>query len=302
MNFELNGTSYPVIDYRLPEYDEDGVSTYWETRNQEKHAVKYLICHCMDAKTEQEVTSIFHHYKVSAHYVVTPDGEILCYVDPEQVAYHAGQSAFDDFDSTPVYVKLPSRPRTLNYTSVGIEFLCPGYAYGGKHWYHFEPFTDKQRDVGVALIQYLCQRFQIPRDNILAHSDIAPYRRNPSNPDEIVFAKSDPGAKFFWRDLVAVGLSMPLPDRLSNNRPTISWIQETLKQIGYCLTPLSGKLDIETIYVIIAFQLHFVPEKFVNESYVEIALSEKNYDWMIDDRTVGALEDLRVYKSSNKQS
>lgn len=304
MDFEFKAITYKVEDCRLPEYDEDGVTTFWERRDYSKHPVKYLICHCMDAASEQEVTSNFIQYKVSAHYAVTPDGKILCYVDPDHVAYHAGQSAFDDFESTPIYVKptIKNQPRTLNYNSIGIEFLCPGYAYGGKDWYHFEPFTDIQRDVGLALIHYLVNRFGIHRDKILAHSDIAPYRRNPMNQEEIIFAKSDPGPTFFWKDLVSNGLSTPIPRRESENRPSIDWIQETLRIIGYCLVPLSGKFDLETVYVIIAFQLHFVPERFRDESYAQTALTSKTYDLLLDKNTIGALEDLKDYfKSSTSE-
>ncbi len=299
MEFEINGVLYQAADCQLPEYDDDGVSTYWERRNHMEHPVKYIICHCMDATSEVEVTTIFRQYKVSAHYVVTPCGDILCYVDPDHVAYHAGQSAFDSWDETPVYVKptITNRPKTLNYNSIGIEFLCPGYAHGGKNWYHFEPFTESQIKVGLALIQYLTERFQIHRDRILGHSDIAPFRRSPSNLNEVNFAKSDPGATFFWKELADIGISMPLPNLISSRRPTIDWIQETLRIIGYCLVPVSGILDLETVYVLIAFQLHFVPGKFTDETYADTAITKKSYDLLIDGATVGALEELRRYKS-----
>ena len=286
----------------LPEFIDDDQGNrcrYWEERPVQ-HQVQYVICHCMDAKDKEFVRKTFLDYGVSAHFLVTPSGQIICLVDPECVAYHSGPSAFHSLDKTPFSVRngVNSTNKTLNFTSIGIEFLNPGYAHGGAHWYHFEPFSSQQVEVGVRLIQFLVREFHIPTDNILGHSDIAPFRRDTNgNP---IFAKSDPGATFFWPALRDAGLSYPLPSKQSDSKPTILWVQETLMLIGYCLVPQSGELDTETIYVLIAFQLHFVPRKFEDEEYVATALDTKDASFILDAQTIGALEELKEYVHVNQ--
>lgn len=279
----------------LPEFHEvESSSRYWQPRLPQ-HAVDYVICHCMDAADKLTIRNILGQYQVSAHFSVSPDGHVVCFVDPQHVAYHAGMSAFHSLDKTPNYIKanIPSTTKTLNYTSIGIEFLCPGYAKGGKDWYHFEAFTDAQREAGVQLIKVLVEEFGIPSDNVLGHSDIAPYRKDAQG--QVIFSKSDPGASFFWADLRKEGLSLPLPNKESIAQPSIEWIQESLKIIGYCLVPESGQLDLETIYVLLAFQLHFVPKRFDEEGYAQQALLNRDRGLILDPFTIGAIEELRVY-------
>jgi AmpD protein len=103
--------------------------------------------------------------KVSSHYLVRRDGEVVQFVPAERRAWHAGASWW--------------RGRgACNDFSVGIELE------GTEH----EPFTDAQYAALSALVQGLQSRFPI-RD-VAAHSDVAPGR------------KTDPGAHFDWARLL----------------------------------------------------------------------------------------------------
>ena len=52
------------------------------------------------------------------------------------------------------------------------------------HHYDFENYTPKQINSLIQLLKYISKKFNINKQNILGHSDIAPYR------------KIDPGERF----------------------------------------------------------------------------------------------------------
>lgn len=106
------------------------------------------------------------HLRVSSHFLVRRDGELVQFVPVERRAWHAGASAWR------------GRARCNDF-SVGIEL--EGTDDG--------PFTDAQYARLAALLTAL--REDLPLRDIAAHSDIAPGR------------KSDPGAGFDWPRLLA---------------------------------------------------------------------------------------------------
>ncbi len=97
---------------------------------------------------------------VSAHYVVSYTGRITQMVRDKDVAWHAGNSAY-------------------NETSIGIE--CEGYA-GQNRW------TDAQYRALADLVRGLCDRYGIPKDRsaIIGHKEVP----NQSH--------WDPGPNFNW--------------------------------------------------------------------------------------------------------
>jgi N-acetylmuramoyl-L-alanine amidase len=107
---------------------------------------------------------------VSCHYFIDQNGKITRMVPDLYVAWHAGKSQWKKY-------------RSLNKESIGIELSNPG------HDYSYKKFSYKQLKSLSQTLKYLIKKYKIDLENILGHSDIAPYR------------KKDPGEKFPWGDL-----------------------------------------------------------------------------------------------------
>jgi len=107
-----------------------------------------------------------HALKVSSHFLIRRDGEVVQFVPPERRAWHAGASSWR------------GRGR-CNDVSVGIELEGADDS----------PFADPQYAALASLLTDL--RTQLPLRAIAGHSEIAPGR------------KTDPGAQFDWSRLLA---------------------------------------------------------------------------------------------------
>ena len=118
--------------------------------------------------------------KVSAHYVVAEDGQVLRLVAEEKRAWHAGRSSWRGVTD-------------INSASIGIEIVNPGHEYG------YRPFPEEQMGALIPLVAAVVGRHAIRPANVVGHSDIAPAR------------KQDPGELFDWDRLARVGLAMPRP-------------------------------------------------------------------------------------------
>ena len=118
--------------------------------------------------------------EVSAHYMIEEDGTVFRLVDEEKRAWHAGRSYW--------------RGETdINSASIGIELVNPGHEWG------YRPFSEAQMDALVPLLADIKVRYDIPRANIVGHSDIAPAR------------KEDPGELFDWETLAGIHLVLKTP-------------------------------------------------------------------------------------------
>jgi N-acetylmuramoyl-L-alanine amidase len=166
--------------------------------------------------------------KVSAHYLVDEDGNVVQLVPEERRAWHAGASTWQ------------GRAR-LNDCSIGIELVNPGHEWG------YRPFTEVQYDACIVLCRAILARWPIPPGRVLAHSDVAPAR------------KQDPGELFDWPRLAAAGIGQwPLPGP-GAPRP-VGQLQTDLARLGYDVAP-SGRLDEATRLVVVAFQRRFRPAR-----------------------------------------
>ena len=132
--------------------------------------VKYIIFHYTGMKSEIEaikrLTDI--NSKVSCHYFIKRNGEIIQMVPDLYVAWHAGISSW-------------KKDKFLNSKSIGVEISNPGHEYG------YKDFNTKQIKSIIKLTKTLKKKYKIKKENILGHSDIAPLR------------KKDPGEKFPWK-------------------------------------------------------------------------------------------------------
>ncbi len=108
--------------------------------------------------------------EVSAHYFVFEDGRIIQLVQELRRAWHAG-------------VAFWAGETDINSCSIGIEIANPGHDYG------YPDFPRRQIAAVTALCRSIQTRYTIPPVRVLAHSDVAPAR------------KQDPGEKFPWRTL-----------------------------------------------------------------------------------------------------
>lgn len=165
--------------------------------------------------------------KVSAHYVIDEAGRIVRLVDERRRAWHAGVSSWQ------------GRER-LNDCSIGIEIVNPGHEWG------YRPFTESQ----YLALEWLCpqvmSRFTISPLRVLAHSDIAPDR------------KEDPGELFDWPRLARAGIAV-WPEDGEGTPRSMDMVIRQLHQIGYNL-PKPG--DIEgSKRLLAAFQRRYRPER-----------------------------------------
>lgn len=118
--------------------------------------------------------------RVSAHYVVAEDGQVVRMVHEQHRAWHAGSSYWRGITD-------------VNSASVGIEIVNPGHEFG------YRPFPDPQYRAIIALLGGIVARHGIGPEMVVGHSDIAPAR------------KEDPGELFDWPRLAAAGLALATP-------------------------------------------------------------------------------------------
>jgi N-acetylmuramoyl-L-alanine amidase len=162
--------------------------------------------------------------KVSAHYFIGEDGEVVRLVSEDRRAWHAGASYWRGH-------------KDVNSTSIGIELDHPGHALG------YREFADTQIDALVPLLHDIVRRHDIPRANVVGHSDVAPAR------------KTDPGELFPWDRLAEYRLCLPRPGKLSLGDPfdNDGAFYLALERFGYDIT--EGRKAVE------AFQRRWRPER-----------------------------------------
>jgi len=161
--------------------------------------------------------------RVSAHYLIAEDGQILRMVDEANRAWHAGLSYWRGVSP-------------VNGCSIGIEIVNPGHEFG------YRPFTDEQMEALIPLLAEIVDRYQIPRANIVGHSDVAPAR------------KQDPGELFDWARLARHGLAVARPARdLVDPHWTDGGFLLALERWGYDIR--------DGLAAIVAFQRRFRPER-----------------------------------------
>ena len=145
-------------------------SPNFDPKKRKTNQIKFLIFHYTGMKTEKaaidRLTDI--ESRVSAHYLIKQNGEIITLVPDLYTAWHAGKSVWKNYTS-------------LNKDSIGIEIVNPG------HDINYKKFSKIQLAALVRLSKFLIKKYRINSKNILGHSDIAPER------------KKDPGEKFPWK-------------------------------------------------------------------------------------------------------
>ena len=198
----------------------------------------YLIYHYTGMESEKKAIKRLtdKNSKVSCHYFIKRNGEIINIVPDKFIAWHAGVSCWKNH-------------KNLNNKSIGIEIQNSG------HSGTYERFSNKQFKSLYFLTKILKRKYHIKSKNFLGHSDIAPDR------------KKDPGEKFPWKDLARhkIGIWYKLPKKNLKIRNAAVTLKEknsfynNLKKIGYCLQKKPKHLK----SVIRAFQRRYRP-KIIN--------------------------------------
>ena len=173
---------------------------------------------------------------VSSHYLVFKDGRVVQMVEESEKAWHAGKGVW-------------AGETDINSRSIGIEIANPGHEFG------YTDFPAAQIDAVIALCRAILARHPIPPERVLAHSDVAPLR------------KQDPGERFPWQQLHRAGVGHwaeadPIVAgpayRLGDVSSDVLRLKRRFRKYGYGLTE-TDRYDDETEKVVRAFQRHFRP-------------------------------------------
>ncbi len=171
--------------------------------------------------------------RVSCHYLVEEDGLVWRLVPEERRAWHAGKSFWRGHE-------------LLNGRSIGIEIVNPGHEWG------YRPFPALQMAAVADLCLEILGRHPIPPRNVVAHSDVAPDR------------KQDPGELFDWEGLAANGIGL-WPEGVDGSgtaRPEggMARAAALLGRIGYPVNPAAPGV------ALVAFQRRWRQERVDGEA------------------------------------
>lgn len=197
--------------------------------------IKFIVIHYTGMNSEikaiNRLTDV--NSKVSCHYFIKNNGQIILMVPDNYIAWHAGKSYWGGY-------------KFLNKFSIGIEIQNAG------HENQYRSFNKKQIDSIVKLCSFLKKKYKIKKKNIIGHSDISYERKN------------DPGEKFPWKFLGEKNLTiwhdvnktkLKQLTRLKISKFEKIEFMKNLKKIGYKVLAnfrLSKKL-------VLAFQRRFRP-------------------------------------------
>lgn len=171
---------------------------------------------------------------VSAHYCITEAGEVIRLVPENRRAWHAGASYWRGIPD-------------VNSASIGIELDHPGHALG------YRGFADAQIDALIPLLGRIVKQYNIPRANVVGHSDVAPMR------------KVDPGELFPWDRLAQYKLCLPRPACLAAGNPfhNEGSFFLALERFGYDITDSAKAVE--------AFERRWRPERITGSPDGEVA-------------------------------
>ena len=145
-------------------------SPNFDVKKRKPKNIKFIIFHYTGMRREIDAINLLtnHKSKVSCHYFIKNNGEILNLVPDLYISWHAGHSSW-------------KKIKSINRNSIGIEISNSG------HDYNYKKFSKKQINSLLKLTSLLIKKYNIKPTFILGHSDIAPDR------------KKDPGEKFPWK-------------------------------------------------------------------------------------------------------
>lgn len=167
-----------------------------------------IIHHTAQNSLDQTIrTFTLEHTKVSAHYVIGRDGQVVQMLNDYLRGWHAGKSKWGSITD-------------LNSVSLGIELDNNGR----------EPFPENQINALINLLDTLKKNYDIPQTNFIGHSDIAPSR------------KDDPSVLFPWKTLAERGFGIWYNESFLTTPPANFNPVDALRIIGYDTSNLSAAI------------------------------------------------------------
>ncbi|WP_433901814.1 N-acetylmuramoyl-L-alanine amidase [Sphingobacterium puteale] len=145
--------------------------------------------------------------KVSSHYVIGRNGEIIQMLNDYVRSWHAGVAKWGSIVD-------------MNSCSIGIELDNNGR----------EPFPDAQINSLMTVLDTLKSRYLIPDNNFIGHADIAPSRKN------------DPSVFFPWKKLAERGFGIWYDEGQLITPPDSFNARDALKIIGYDTSNLKAAI------------------------------------------------------------
>ncbi len=266
--FQQVKMSYDIVEKPSSNHSNEGLTP------------QFIIIHCIGFDENSALKILTKPVSdggggVSSHFLIPQIIKAYPYpiyqlVPDNKKARHAGASSWGKVTS-------------FNNCSIGIEFHSPNYAKALQHqagkgdldWFHFEEFTEAQIEAGIQLIHDLMKKYNIKPENVLGHSDIAPYREDKNG--DTILGKTDPGLTFPWEKLAKVGIGIwPKSSRTRTNKLDVSLenAQLLLATYGYPI-PITGNSD-KTKHAIKAFQMHFMPKHCDGKITAEMIICLEN--------------------------
>lgn len=163
----------------------------------------YVIIHHTSQNSTAQTVRTFQlaHTKVSSHYVIGRDGQVIQMLNDYDRGWHAGKGKWGSITD-------------MNSVSLGIELDNNGK----------EPFADAQINSLLVLLDTLKTKYLIPQLNFIGHADIAPTR------------KDDPNVNFPWKRLAEHGFGIWYNEDFLAESPYNFNAIDALKIMGYDMT------------------------------------------------------------------
>ena len=169
--------------------------------NYDTRKPRLIVIHQTEMENAEHALRVLHSQnpqgRVSAHYLIANNGKLYQLVEDNQRAWHAGVGSWQGVTD-------------INSVSIGIELDNNGS----------EPFEERQILSLIRLLDDLCTRFNIPRDAIIGHADLAPSR------------KSDPSRYFPWQRLAQAGFGKWYDEKRSDAPENFDAVL-ALRALGY---------------------------------------------------------------------
>ncbi len=214
----------------------------------------------LKALTQPGATAVSAHYLIpesfDPSYPADQPLQVYQLVPETQRAWHAGASRWEDRSA-------------LNDQSIGIELVNLGWCYqrtvAAPHPSANElcltpDYDPAQLQLLASLLKdVLARNPEISPTRVVAHSDIAPSR------------KQDPGPRLPWQWLARQGIGAWYDNPVLlkywqgiSTLPDARLVQRALQRYGYGIT-VTGVWDAPSRDVLLAFQRHFVPNRVTGE-------------------------------------